>query len=188
MICPCARVFARRLSPQGCRNRCGGRRVAPGPTQSSSAVSSRLPSTTLPRSYPAVPAAAHSGWWFLHSFTVENFRPQSGQPNSSVVGFTVGMALFRGSAALLVLILLPCVRSFQVALPLMRLNRLINDFPLSFGEIRLFALAGIFRFRWLHTDTAASQLPLCVGPRGPVSFRRNGTFPWVEPSNGPCTR
>lgn len=54
---------------------------------------------------------------------------------------------FRGLAAFLVLVRsLQLARILQVALPLMRLNRLINDFP-SFGEIRLFRLARIVCFR-----------------------------------------
>lgn len=54
---------------------------------------------------------------------------------------------FGGSSALFVLVLLPCVRSFQVALLLMRLNRLVDDIPLAFSEICLFPLAGIVHFR-----------------------------------------
>lgn len=58
-----------------------------------------------------------------------------------------GHGSFRGSAALLILVLFASARSLQVAFPFMRLNRLLDDIPLSLSEVRLPPLAGILRFR-----------------------------------------
>lgn len=70
----------------------------------------------------------------------------------------------RGSAALLVLVLRPCARRFEVTFPLVGPNRLIYDIPLSLGEIRLLPLAGIVHLCRLHTSAEAPRLPLYAVP------------------------
>ena len=104
-----------------------------------------------------------------------------------------GHSSFRGSAALLVRVLLPRIRcllpagGLQIAFLFMRLNRLIDDLPLSLREIRLFTLAGIFRFHWLHTRTEAPRLPLCASPPWAAPTLSETLRPWhVFPTGANC--